>query len=103
VICCLGNAEEALTAMRRVMSKLKLTVNEKKTRLCRLPDETIDVSALLAHACCACDERRIPAWALPGPLGIAGERLRARYYVTTGMVDCYPFGFRLKIHGYHTG
>ena len=28
--------------MRRMMSKLKLTVNEKKTRLCRLPEETFD-------------------------------------------------------------
>ena len=28
--------------MRNLMSKLKLTVNEKKTRLCRLPEETFD-------------------------------------------------------------
>ena len=28
--------------MRTMMSKLKLTVNEKKTRLCRLPEETFD-------------------------------------------------------------
>jgi group II intron reverse transcriptase/maturase len=42
VICCRGSAEEAMAAMRGMMSKLKLTVNEKKTRLCRLPDETFD-------------------------------------------------------------
>jgi len=42
VICCRGTAEEAMSVMRRMMSKLKLTVNEKKTRLCRLPDETFD-------------------------------------------------------------
>jgi group II intron reverse transcriptase/maturase len=42
VICCRGTADEAMTAMRRMMSKLKLTVNETKTRLCRLPDETFD-------------------------------------------------------------
>jgi group II intron reverse transcriptase/maturase len=42
VICCRGNAEEAMTVMRNMMSKLKLTVNEKKTRLCRLPEETFD-------------------------------------------------------------
>jgi RNA-directed DNA polymerase len=36
VICCRGSAEKAMAVMRNMMSKLKLTVNEKKTRLCRL-------------------------------------------------------------------
>jgi RNA-directed DNA polymerase len=31
-----------MAEMRHMMSKLKLTVNEKKTRLCRLPEETFD-------------------------------------------------------------
>src|SRR5207249_1751045 len=39
VICCRGSAEEALAAMRDMMSRLKLTVHEAKTRLCRGPDE----------------------------------------------------------------
>jgi hypothetical protein len=42
VICCRGTAEKAMIAMRAMMSKLKLTVNETKTRLCHLPDETFD-------------------------------------------------------------
>ena len=42
VICCRGTADEAMAAMRAMMSKLKLTVNESKTRLCHLPDETFD-------------------------------------------------------------
>ena len=42
VICCRGTADEAMTVMRGMMSKLKLTVNETKTRLCRLPEETFD-------------------------------------------------------------
>ena len=42
VICCRGSAEEAMAVMRAMMSKLKLTVNEKKTRQCRLPEETFD-------------------------------------------------------------
>src|SRR5438270_12974599 len=42
VICCRGTATEAMTVMRRMMSKLKLTVNETKTRLCRVPDEKFD-------------------------------------------------------------
>ncbi len=42
VICCRGSAEEALTAMREIMRKLKLTVNETKTRVCQLPEEKFD-------------------------------------------------------------
>jgi group II intron reverse transcriptase/maturase len=42
VICCRGTAAEAMPTMRAMMSKLKLTVNETKTRLCRLPEETFD-------------------------------------------------------------
>lgn len=39
VICCRGTAEQAMTVMRDMMTQLKLTVNETKTRLCRGPDE----------------------------------------------------------------
>jgi len=43
VICCkAGKAAEAMRVMRKMMEKLRLTVNEKKTRQCRLPDETFD-------------------------------------------------------------
>src|SRR5499427_4227454 len=42
VICCRVGAEQALTAMRRMMSTLKLTVNESKTRVCHLPEEKFD-------------------------------------------------------------
>ncbi len=39
VICCRGTADAAMRAMRDMMTRLKLTVNEAKTRLCRGPDE----------------------------------------------------------------
>jgi group II intron reverse transcriptase/maturase len=43
VICTRpGRAEAAMEAMRRIMGKLKLTVNEKKTRICRLPEGTFN-------------------------------------------------------------
>jgi RNA-directed DNA polymerase len=42
VICCRGTAREAMTVMRGMMSQLRLTVNETKTRLCRVPEETFD-------------------------------------------------------------
>jgi RNA-directed DNA polymerase len=42
VICCRGTADEAMTVMRAMMATLKLTVNETKTRLCRVPDDKFD-------------------------------------------------------------
>jgi len=42
VICCRGPAEQAMAAMRDMMQRLKLTVNEAKTQLRRVPEETFD-------------------------------------------------------------
>ncbi len=43
VICCKGDAAvAALDAMRQMMTRLRLTVNEEKTRTCRLPDDKFD-------------------------------------------------------------
>jgi RNA-directed DNA polymerase len=40
VICCRSRAEEARATMQDMMEKLKLTVNETKTRVAKLPEET---------------------------------------------------------------
>lgn len=42
VICCKRGADDAMIAMRQVMERLKLTVNEDKTHLCRIPQERFD-------------------------------------------------------------
>jgi RNA-directed DNA polymerase len=42
VICCKGSAQEALTEMRQLMERLKLTVNESKTHIRQLPQERFD-------------------------------------------------------------
>jgi RNA-directed DNA polymerase len=42
VILCRGRAEDALATMRSMMERLKLTVNETKTHVCRLPAESFD-------------------------------------------------------------
>ncbi len=42
ILCKHGQAEEALQRMREIMGKLKLTVNEEKTRLCKVPEGTFD-------------------------------------------------------------
>jgi group II intron reverse transcriptase/maturase len=40
VICSCGHGREAMAAMRSMMAELILTVNEAKTRLCRVPEDT---------------------------------------------------------------
>jgi RNA-directed DNA polymerase len=42
VICCRDKATDALVTMRDMMTKLKFTVKEKKTRVCKLPEEKFD-------------------------------------------------------------
>jgi group II intron reverse transcriptase/maturase len=42
VICCRGTAEQAMSVMRNMMARIKLTVNEQKTKLRRVPAETFD-------------------------------------------------------------
>jgi RNA-directed DNA polymerase len=42
ILCRKGKAEEALQRMRELMNKLKLTVNEEKTRICKVPEGTFD-------------------------------------------------------------
>ena len=37
VICCKRGADEALGKMRQIMQRLRLTVNEEKTHICRVP------------------------------------------------------------------
>lgn len=42
ILCRRGKAGEAPLWMRKIMEKLKLTVNEEKTRICRIPEESFD-------------------------------------------------------------
>ena len=42
VVCCRGTGADAMEAMRKMMDKLKLTVNETKTGRCRIPQERFD-------------------------------------------------------------
>jgi group II intron reverse transcriptase/maturase len=42
ILCQKGNAEEALQRLREIMRKLKLTVNEEKTRICKVPEGEFD-------------------------------------------------------------
>ena len=42
ILCKRGKAQEALHQMRALMNRLKLTVNEEKTRVCKVPEESFD-------------------------------------------------------------
>jgi RNA-directed DNA polymerase len=42
ILCRTGKAEEALQRLRAIMGKLKLTVNEQKTRTCKVPEGEFD-------------------------------------------------------------
>jgi len=42
ILCRRGRAEEALQQLREIMARLKLTVNEEKTRICKVPEGEFD-------------------------------------------------------------
>ena len=42
ILCRKGKAEDALLRLREIMNKLKLTVNEEKTRICKVPEGEFD-------------------------------------------------------------
>jgi group II intron reverse transcriptase/maturase len=42
ILCTRGKAEQALQSMREIMGKLQLTVNEEKTRICKVPEGEFD-------------------------------------------------------------
>jgi hypothetical protein len=46
-----GNAEAAPHYLRKIMSKLKLTVNEDKTRICKVPEGEFDFLGYTLGGC----------------------------------------------------
>src|SRR5713226_2732289 len=42
ILCRQGNAEAAVRHLREIMGRLKLTVNEEKTRICKVPEGEFD-------------------------------------------------------------
>jgi RNA-directed DNA polymerase len=42
ILCRKGKAEEALRRLREIMGRLRLTVNEEKTRICKVPEGEFD-------------------------------------------------------------
>jgi len=65
VICCRVGAEQALAEMRMMMSRLKLTVNEKKTRVCYLPEERFDFLGYTFGRCYSMRRGRVYVGTVP--------------------------------------
>src|SRR5246127_737395 len=65
VICCRAGAEQALAEMRVMMSKLKLTMNENKTRVCYLPAEKFDFLGYTFGRCYSMKRGRVYVGTVP--------------------------------------
>ena len=65
VICCRAGAQQALAEMRVLMSKLKLTVNENKTRVCHLPEEKFDFLGYTFGRCYSMRKGRVYLGTVP--------------------------------------
>ena len=70
ILCRKGKAEEALQRMRELMGKLKLTVNEEKTRICTVPEGEFDFLGYTFG-------RMYSATYGTGLFGLSGRRRRA--------------------------
>jgi RNA-directed DNA polymerase len=93
VICCRGTADEAMTVMRAMMQKLKLTVNETKTRLCRVPDESFNFLGYTLGRCYSATTGRAYIGTRPSPKKIQAicqaireETSRSRTSLATDVV-----------------
>lgn len=89
VICCQGQPERALAEMRQMMQKLKLTVNEEKTHICRIPAERFDFLGYTFGRCYS--ERDGHAYLGTWPSKKSVRRLQRRIYQqtarTTGLLE----------------
>jgi len=87
VICCRGTGAEALAAMRQMMGRLRLTVNEAKTRLRRAPDEPFDFLGYTFGRCWSPKTGRAYIGTRPSKKRIA--RLRQAIREATGRGQTY--------------
>ena len=87
VICCKGTAQEAAPTMRDMMQKLKLTVNEAKTHVCRVPEERFDFLGYTFGRCYSPKTGRAYLGTVPSKKRIA--RLCAAISETTGRGKTY--------------
>lgn len=76
VILCRDTGQQASEAMREFMQVLKLTVNEEKTRLCRVPQERFEFLGYSFERCYAVGSGRAYMGTKPSRKKIAGVTQR---------------------------
>jgi RNA-directed DNA polymerase len=82
VICCRIGAKQALAEMRAMMSRLKLTVNENKTRVCYLPEEKFDFLGYTFGRCYSMKRGRVYLGTVPSKKRV--QRIRRAISDETG-------------------
>ena len=82
VICCRGTATAAMAVMRAMMARLRLTVNEAKTRRCVGPDEPFDFLGYTIGRCY--DAQTGEAYLGVRPSEKALRRIKLKLSVLTG-------------------
>ena len=89
VICCKGSAVQALEVMRLVMLQIKLSVNEEKTRVCRVPNETFDFLGYTFGRCYSPRTGYAFLGTRPSRKSVRRviERLHAETALRTGLLD----------------
>jgi group II intron reverse transcriptase/maturase len=80
VILCVNKGQEVYAAMKRMMEGLGLTVNEDKTRLCRLPEESFEFLGYSFGRCYSTKTGKVYIGTRPSPKKIKGiiERISQR-------------------------
>ena len=98
VICCKGSAAQALDAMRSLMTQIKLTVNEEKTRVCCLPSERFDFLGYTFGRCYSPRTGRAFLGTRPSRKSIRRvlERLHAETDRRTGLIETATIVQRLN-------
>jgi len=89
ILCKNGKAEEALQHMRTIMGKLKLTVNEEKTRLCKVPEGEFDFLGFTygRRYSPTTGKARIALWPSKKSIQRMVEKIHAMTILSTGWQD----------------
>ena len=99
ILCRRGKAEAALQRLREIMGKLKLTVNEEKTRICKVPEGEFDFLGYTFGRMFSArtGQARIGYRPGAGPIQLQqNQRAAARFTIVLEPDGC-PAGFRLRV------
>lgn len=85
VICCRGTAAEAMEVMRTMMGRLKLEVNEQKTGLRRVPEQSVDFLGYTIGRCYSSRTGRAYIGTRPAPKSVRNALREVSELTARGM------------------